>query len=80
MTFIPNYHWNHTKFNFGTIPVVIWYEYHTSVFAVYVLYYIVSYMQLDIIIAVAIVPAAKCTSVELLLKHYFSRKNEEKRK
>ena len=25
---------NHTKFEFGMIPVVIWYEYHTSVFAV----------------------------------------------
>ena len=35
MIFIPNYHWNHTKFEFGMIPVVIWYEYHTSVFAVY---------------------------------------------
>ena len=28
------YHWNHTKLNFGMIPVAIWYEYHTSVFAV----------------------------------------------
>ena len=35
MIFIPNCHWNHTNFNFGMIPVVIWYEYHTSVFAVY---------------------------------------------
>ena len=34
MIFIPNYHWNHTKFEFGMFPVVIWYEYHTSVFAV----------------------------------------------
>ena len=33
MIFIPNYLWNYTKFNFG-IPVAIWYEYHTSVFAV----------------------------------------------
>ena len=33
--FIPNCHWNHTKFNSGMIPVAIWYEYHTSVFAVY---------------------------------------------
>ena len=33
MIFIPNYHWNHTKLNFGMIPVVIWYEYHTSAFA-----------------------------------------------
>ena len=30
--FIPNCHWNHTKFNIGMIPVVIkfWYEYHTQ--------------------------------------------------
>ena len=35
MIFILNYHWNHTLFEFGMIPVVIWYEYHTSVFAVY---------------------------------------------
>ena len=35
MIFIPNYHWNHTKFEFGMISMVIWYEYHTSVFAVY---------------------------------------------
>ena len=34
MIFIPNYHWNHTKIGFGMIPVAIWYEYHTSVFAV----------------------------------------------
>ena len=34
MIFILNCHWNHTKFDFGMIPVVIWYEYHTSVFAV----------------------------------------------
>ena len=34
LIFIPNCHWNHTKFDFGMIPVVIWYEYHTSVFAV----------------------------------------------
>ena len=24
----------HTKFDFSMIPVVIWYEYHTSVFAI----------------------------------------------
>ena len=35
MMFIPNCHWNHTKIEFGMIPVTIWYEYHTSVFAVY---------------------------------------------
>ena len=35
MIFIPNCHWNHTKFDFGMIPVAIWYEYHTPVFAVY---------------------------------------------
>ena len=35
MIFIPKYHWNHTKFNFGMILVAIWYEYHTLVFAVY---------------------------------------------
>ena len=35
MIFIPNCHWNYTKFKFSVIPVVIWYEYHTSVFAVY---------------------------------------------
>ena len=29
-----NYHWNHTKIEFRMIPVAIWYEYHTSVFAV----------------------------------------------
>ena len=34
MIFIPNYHWDHTKFEFGMIPVVIWYEYHTSISAV----------------------------------------------
>ena len=30
--FIPNCHWNHTKFNIDMIPVVIkfWYEYHTQ--------------------------------------------------
>ena len=36
MIFIPNCHWNHTKIEFGMIPVAIWYEYHTSVFAVYI--------------------------------------------
>ena len=35
ITLIPNYHWNHTKFEFGMIPVAIWYKYYTSVFAVY---------------------------------------------
>ena len=25
---------NHTKIEFGMVPVVIWYEYHASVFAV----------------------------------------------
>ena len=25
---------SYTKFNFGMIPVAIWYEYHTSLFAV----------------------------------------------
>ena len=35
MIFIANCHWNHTKFNFGMIPVAIWYEHHTSVFAVW---------------------------------------------
>ena len=35
MIFIANCHWNHTKFTFGMIPVAIWYEYHTSAFAVY---------------------------------------------
>ena len=34
MIFIPNCYWNHTKIKFGMIPVAIWYEYHTSVFAV----------------------------------------------
>ena len=33
MIFIPNCR-NHTKIDFGMIPVAIWYEYHTSVFAV----------------------------------------------
>ena len=33
MIFIPNYLWNHTKLKFSMIPVAIWYEYHTSVFA-----------------------------------------------
>ena len=32
--FILNCYWNHTKFNFGMILVAIWYEYHTSGFAV----------------------------------------------
>ena len=38
MIFIPNYHaWSlkSSKIEFGMILVVIWYEYHTSVFAVY---------------------------------------------
>ena len=35
MVFTPNYHWNYVKFNFGMIPVAIWYEYHTSLFAEY---------------------------------------------
>ena len=34
MIFIPNCHWNHTKIEFVLISVAIWYEYHTSVFAV----------------------------------------------
>ena len=34
MIFIPNCHWNYAKLNFGTTLVAIWYEYHTSVFAV----------------------------------------------
>ena len=34
MIFMPNYHWNYTKFNYGMIPVVIQYEYHTSDFSV----------------------------------------------
>ena len=33
MVYMPNCHWNHTKIEFGMIPVVIWYGYHTSVFA-----------------------------------------------
>ena len=34
---IPNYHghWNDIKIEFGMILVVIWYEYHTLIFAVY---------------------------------------------
>ena len=34
MTFIPNCHWNHTKFNFGIIPKGIWHDCHTLFFAV----------------------------------------------
>ena len=48
MIFIPNYHWNHTKFEFGMIPVAIWYENHTSVFAVYGYYSkIIIYLELN---------------------------------
>ena len=35
MMFIPNCHWNHTKIEVGMIPMAIWCEYHTSVFAVH---------------------------------------------
>ena len=42
MIFIPICHWNHSKFNFGMILVAIWYEYHTSFFAV-IYSYVASY-------------------------------------
>ena len=37
MKFIQNYNNEHTKFNFGTLIVVILYEFHTSQFAVHTL-------------------------------------------
>ena len=35
MIFIPkfNYHWNHINIEFGMVPMAIWYEYRTLVFA-----------------------------------------------
>ena len=39
MKFIQNYHNEHTKIEFGMLIVVILYEFHTSHFAVYRLFY-----------------------------------------
>ena len=47
MIFIPNCHWNHTKIEFGMIPEAIWYEYHTSVFAVHITIVIVYMVTLE---------------------------------
>ena len=50
MIFIPNCHLNHTKIEFGMILVVIWYEYHTSVFAVQSIYlYILPYQMIALV-------------------------------
>ena len=39
MNIVQNYHYSHTKIDFGMILVVILYDIHTSFFAVYSLRY-----------------------------------------